>query len=316
MNRLGLIKNNIIWIVFGSAFFYIVFILYSDASEISDNFLNVRIELVFPVFLLILISHMIKSIRQKEFLCLLGEKISFKHNLIIYMAGMSMISTPGGVGMFIKSHFLKKKFQIKTNKSFSVIFLERFHDLLAVTCIVIFSLIAAFSLISTTLVIISCILLIGIYLSITNLNIFSFILRKLSTIEFLRKKISGIGPNESFAILTQPKAMTKGWITSISGWSLDSLAVYVGFLAFNVDLGYLLTSQIYFTSLGYGVLSLMPGGIGVTEGIADYLLVQQGLNLSVASSLVVFTRLATMWFATIIGVIFTRFALKQKIDIS
>mgnify|MGYP000258921342 CR=1 FL=1 len=92
------------------------------------------------------------------------------------------------------------------------------------------------------------------------------------------------------------------------------MAVYIGFLAFNVDLGYLLTSQIYFTSLGYGVLSFMPGGIGVHESVADLLLVQQGLELFVASSLVILTRLCTMWFATIMGVIFTRIAIKQKLQ--
>jgi uncharacterized protein (TIRG00374 family) len=316
MNSSDLMKNNIMWIVLGSAFFYIVFILYSDASEISEHFLHVKVEFVFLVFLIGIVSHVIKSIRQKEFLSSLDEKISFKQNLVIYLAGMSMISTPGGVGMFIKSHYLKRQFQINNNKSFAVIFLERYHDLLAATSIIVFSLVLAFSWISATLVIISCLLLVGVYLAITNLGVFSFIHKKLSMIKFLEKKLSGIGPTESLFILTRPKAMTKGWFTSMVGWSLDSLAVYIGFLAFNVDLGYLLTSQIYFTSLGYGVLSLMPGGIGVTEGIADYLLVKQGLHLSIASSLVVFARLTTMWFATIIGVVFTRFALKQKVSVS
>ena len=72
-----------------------------------------------------------------------------------------------------------------------------------------------------------------------------------------------------------------------------------------------MTSQIYFTSLGYGVLSLLPGGIGVNESIADFLLVRQGLDLSIASSLVILTRLSTVWFATITGVMFTRVALKK-----
>jgi uncharacterized protein (TIRG00374 family) len=106
--------------------------------------------------------------------------------------------------------------------------------------------------------------------------------------------------------------MTKGWLLSILGWGVDSLAVYVVFLALNIDLGYILTSQIYFTSLGYGVLSLLPGGIGINESIADFLLVRQGLDLSIASSLVILTRLSTVWFATIIGVMFTRVALKKS----
>jgi uncharacterized protein (TIRG00374 family) len=165
-------------------------------------------------------------------------------------------------------------------------------------------------------VIISCFLLVVIYLVITNLNLFSFVHKKLLMIKFLKKRLPEISPNESFFILTRPKVMTKGWLIGMAGWGLDSLAVYVGFLALGVDLGYVLTSQIYLTSLGYGVLSLIPGGIGVTEGIADYLLVQQGLTISIASSLVIFTRLATIWFSTSIGVVFTRFALKQKANIS
>jgi len=59
----------------------------------------------------------------------------------------------------------------------------------------------------------------------------------------------------------------------------------------------------------------LPGGIGVTEEVFDYLLVNQGLDLSIASALVIFTRLTTLWSATIIGFIFTRYALKQKVNL-
>jgi len=312
MKGLDLIKGNIIWIVLGSLFFYVALILFSDAEKISDHFIHIRIELIFLVFLFGISSHIIKSFRQKEFLQMVDEKIPFKKNLIIYLAGLSLIATPGGIGTFIKSKFLKSKFGIPNNKSISVIFLERYHDLLAATSIILFSFLVSFSLISTTLVIISSFLLIVVYLLISNMKTFSFIHNKLLKIKFIAKRLPEVGPDESFFILTRPKAMTKGWLISITGWGLDSLAVYIGFLAFNVDLGYLLTSQIYFTSLGYGILSLIPGGIGVTEGIADYLLVNQGLDLSIASALVIFTRLTTLWSATIIGLIFTRYALKQK----
>ena len=315
MNGLDLIKGKIIWVVLGSLFFYVVLILFSDASKISDHFFHIRIELIFLIFLFGILSHIIKSFRQKDFLQMIDEKIPFKQNLIIYLAGLSLITTPGGIGTFIKSKYLKHKFGIPNNKSISVIFLERYHDLLATTTIILISFSISFSWISATLVIISSFLLILVYLLICNMKTFSFIHNKLLKIKFIAKRFTEVGLNESFFILTRPKAMTKGWLISIGGWSLDSLAVYIGFLAFNVDLGYLLTSQIYFTSLGYGILSLIPGGIGVTEGMADYLLVKQGLDLSIASSLVIFTRLTTLWFATIIGVIFTRYALKQKVNL-
>jgi len=308
-------KGNVVWIVLASLFLYAALILFSDVGKVSDHFINIRIEMVFLVFAIVISSHILKIFRQKYLLERVNEKILLKQNLIVYLAGLALVFTPGGVGVFIKSHFLKQKFGIKNSKSFPVIFLERYHDLFAATTLILVSLWISFSWISATLVAISFFLLLVVYLVITRLDVFSFVRDRLLKIKFLTERLPETGPNESFFILTRPIAMIKGWLMSVAGWSLDSLAVYVGFLALGVDLGYVLTSQIYLTSLGYGVLSLIPGGIGVTEGIADYLLVQQGMTISVASSLVIFTRLATIWFATSVGMIFTRFALKQKDNI-
>ena len=314
MEILELIKTKILWIILATILFYVLLIFISDVDKISEHFSQIRIEFLFLIFGLVFLSHIVKSFRQKEFLNLLGEKISSIQNMVIYMAGLSLINTPGGVGTFIKSLYLKERFQVPADKSISVIFMERFHDLLAGTTIIIASLSIYLGAISISLVVISSIILVGTFLLIRKKNFSVFVYSKLSKIKFISKRLPDVGPSESFSILTNPKGMTKGWIISIVGWGIDSLAVYVVFLALNVDLGYILTSQIYFTSLGYGVLSFMPGGIGVHESVADLLLVRQGLELFVASSLVILTRLCTMWFATIMGVIFTRIAIKQKLQ--
>ena len=312
MKILELIKTKFLWIILATVFFYILLILISDVDEISKHFLQIRIEFLFLIFLLVFVSHIVKSFRQKDLLCMLGEKIPSSQNFVIYMAGLSLINTPGGVGTFIKSIYLKKSFKVPTDKSIAVIFLERYHDLLAGTSIILLSLSVYFSLISLSLVVISFVILVGVFFLIRNQNFSVFVYKKLSKIKFISQRLPDVGPSESFSILTNPKNMTKGWLFSILGWGVDSLAVYLVFIALNIDLGYILTSQIYFTSLGYGVLSLLPGGIGVNESIADFLLVRQGLELSIASSLVILTRLSTMWFATIIGVLFTRVAIKQN----
>ena len=312
MKILELIKTKFLWIILATVFFYILLILISDVDEISKHFLQIRTEFLFLIFLLVFVSHIVKSFRQKDLLYMLGEKIPSSQNFVIYMAGLSLINTPGGVGTFIKSIYLKKSFKVPTDKSIAVIFLERYHDLLAGTSIILLSLSVYFSLISLSLVVISFVILVGVFFLIRNQNFSVFVYKKLSKIKFISQRLPDVGPSESFSILTNPKNMTKGWLLSILGWGVDSLAVYLVFLALNIDLGYILTSQIYFTSLGYGVLSLLPGGIGVNESIADFLLVRQGLELSIASSLVILTRLSTMWFATIIGVLFTRVAIKQN----
>lgn len=314
MSTVDLIKKKFLWIVLGMIIFYILLILISDVEKISESFLQIKVEFLFLIFALGFVSHVVRSFRQKDLLHTLDEKIPSLQNMFIYMSGLSLTTTPGGIGTLIKSIYLKEKFDVPTEKSIAVIFIEKYHDLLAGTSIIITTLLFYSSAISLSLVIISLAILGSFYLLITNQRMFVYVYSRLSKIRFISKNLPEVGPTKSFSILTNPKNMIKGWLFSILGWSIDSLAVYVVFLSLNVDLGYLLTSQIYFTSLGYGVLSFLPAGIVVNEGLADFLLVRQGLNLSVAASLVILMRLCTVWFATVIGIVFTRIALKQKIN--
>lgn len=313
MTKLDTIKKKFLWIVLGAALFYVLLILVSDAGQISRHFLQIRTEFLVLILGFVFLSHVVKSVRQKELLGVLDEKLSFVPNLLIYMAGLSLINTPGGAGTFIKSVYFKEKFKIPTGKSISVIFLERFHDLLAGTSIILASLLIYFNAISASLVLISSVILCGVYLMIRKRNFSVFVYNKLSRIKFISKYLpEDIGPTPYFSILTKPKNMTKSWLFSVFGWGIDALAVYAVFLALNVNLGFIVTFQIYFTSLGYGVLSLLPGGIGVNESIAEVMLLQQGLEVFVASSVVILMRLSTVWFATIIGIIFTRFVMQYN----
>ncbi|MDH3278251.1 MAG: flippase-like domain-containing protein [Nitrosopumilus sp.] len=313
MALIDLIKKRFLWVVIGAILFYILFILVSDVEKIFESFLQIKVEFLILIFALGFVSHLVKSLRQKDLLNTLGEKISYLQNMSIYMAGLSLITTPGGIGTFIKSIYLKERINVPTEKSIAIIFIERYHDLLAGTSIILVSLLLYSSTISLSLMIFSAIILGGTYLLLKSQRIFTSFYSRLLKIKFISKNFPKVEPTKSFSTLTSSKSMTKGWLFSILGWSIDSLAVYLVFLSLNVDLGFLLTSQIYFTSLGYGVLSFLPAGIGVNEGVADFLLIRQGLDFSVASSLVILTRLSTLWFATAIGVIFTRMELKQTV---
>ena len=108
MEILQFIKTKILWVILLVIAFYVVFILVSDVEKISEHFLQIRTEFLFLILFLVFLSHIVKSFRQKELLNNLGEKISTKQNLVIYMAGLTLLNTPGGVGTFIKSIYLKK----------------------------------------------------------------------------------------------------------------------------------------------------------------------------------------------------------------
>lgn len=187
MKMLDVIKKKFLWIILGTAFFYVLLIAVSDVGKISESFLQIRVEFLFLIFALAFFAHVIKSFRQKDMLGMLGEKIPSTQNMIIYMSGLSLVTTPGSVGTFIKSIYLKKIFNISTEKSIAVIFLERYHDLLAGTSIILVTLLIHFGLASLSLIVISSVLLGCLYLLIKSQKIFLSVYSKLLKINFISK---------------------------------------------------------------------------------------------------------------------------------
>ncbi|HEX5063643.1 MAG TPA: flippase-like domain-containing protein, partial [Kofleriaceae bacterium] len=79
----------------------------------------------------------------------------------------------------------------------------------------------------------------------------------------------------------------------------------------HVDLG--LAMVIYAGTTIAGALSFLPGGLGVTEGAMSMALVKGAAKLdpSTAVAATLLTRLATLWFAVVIGVAFLALARRR-----
>jgi uncharacterized protein (TIRG00374 family) len=141
-------------------------------------------------------------------------------------------------------------------------------------------------------------------LLITQNKIFNSIKIFLNKINKIKKISTSIDDSkESFTLLTK-----KNNFLEMIGWSLIAkfaqfFAVYFIFLSLNIDLGLLLSGQIYYTSLILGTLSFLPAGIIITESTMIAILLNQGLDFSLATLLVIFTRLVTTWLGTFLGIV-------------
>ena len=70
-----------------------------------------------------------------------------------------------------------------------------------------------------------------------------------------------------------------------------------------MDQPFLLVVFVFAVSSLLGVLSMLPGGIGAVEaGLAVQFVTLAGLSSGTAGALTFVIRLATLWFATLIGV--------------
>ena len=306
------IKINRFWIIFLVIFVYVSITFFADITKITYNFQKVNYEYLILILFIETIAITVKSIRQKEFLKNIGVKISFKENFLIYLAGLSFVATPGGAGTLIKAEFLKRKYGFDRSKTVPVIILERFHDILAVTSVIIFILLFLFNWPSMIVVIISVGLISAVYLILRNKSLLKKLLSRISKIKYFEKYTPKSVFNDSIDALIRPKVIVKGWAISLLAWFIEGLGVYVSFLAFKQDVDFFSVIQFYFTSLNYGAISLIPGGVGVTESSFLGLLLLEGLDLSLSTAIVLFVRITTIWFATILGFLAYRYAFKNS----
>lgn len=299
-------KKKIIFI-FGIIGVYLSIIVYSDINELSNTIQTFKIEFLPLILGIIFSSLIIKSIRQKIFLKEIGLDLSFKKNIMIYIFGMSLIATPGGSGNIIKSEFLKQKYGFSRSKTIPIVLFERYHDLLG-TILILGTLISLFFLLSAAIILLgSIILLIFLSLIIYKIELIKKIQNKFKTIKILNKFTPNDEFNESVKILSKPKIFFKGLLLTIPGWIVDAFGVYLIFLAFNQDFGFIITTEYYFTATLFGAISMIPGGLGITDGSLLALIQLNEVKESVASAIVLFVRLCTIWFVTGLGFISAKF---------
>ena len=304
-------RNTIIFSVVGIILFYVIFSIFSDIDKISDHFQNFNF-LFLPLILSIqFLALFIRSTRQKLFLSSLGVDLSFSRNFIVYLIGMSLIFTPGGTGSVIKSFYLKKNFQTSHSKIVPVVASERYYDLFGITILIILSILFIYNVGSIIIASITSILLVSIFIIIKNKKFLKIIENKFSKINFLKKFIPGDEFHETIEKLSKPNLMIKGISLTILSWIVDAIAVFFVFQGFLQNLDLFQTLQIYYTSLAYGAISLLPGGIGITEGSLLGMLLLNNIEISIAASIVIMIRLTTIWFATVCGLTMLRFIFKN-----
>jgi len=214
----------------------------------------------------------------------------------------------------IKSYFLNKKFGIIYSKTIPVIITEKYHDILAP--IIFISIVLFFIDISDEIQIIAIIsgiiMLLFYFILAKKKNILQTLIHKTSKIKFLNKFERNLFDNyDSFHSLSNYKPFILGFLVGISSIFIDGLAIFFGFLSLGVDFGFLNSVAIVYTANILGLISFIPGGFGVVEVTLLGLLLQSGFVLAVAASMLLITRLSSVWFQIFVGSIVQFYLLKK-----
>ena len=296
-------ENNIILVIVVAVAVYAIFLFISDYQKISDVVIDFRIEYLIPILSLVTASWIPLILMWHLLLKKNGINIPFRKNILIWLSGSALSLTPGQIGWIIKSQLIKTLYDIPRTKTAPVVLVEKFYALTGGIIAGIIGIII--SGMDFNLVLFSITILSVIFFLIYYRPVFQYGLKRITKFKFFSKYSDNI--TDSYEILrnsTGPGIASICIVLAISYWILVSLAVYLTLLAFGIEgTSFLKTISIYTSSVVIGVISFIPGGLGITEGSLVGLFTLEGIDVSLALILSVIIRLVTLWYSISIGFI-------------
>ena len=297
------IGNKILIVVIAVIGLYAAFLIYSDINTISSKISDFKIEIIPVILLLVTSGWFVLFFRWHLLLRNAKIFIPVKDSFLIFTSGFALTIIPGKVGELVKSQLLKTKFGIARSKTVPIVILEQFYSAIGIVTLSFFG-IWYFEL--------------GVYVLgfFTAALVFVFVL--LSSRKAFNKIVSLLEKRQFTSKLVEPLSSSydaikngiRGPITlyasglSILFWLIEAISIYFILSAFEVEaIGFLTIISTYTTSIMLGILSFLPIGIGVVEGTLTSFFTMQGIDVSLALTIVVVIRLFTRWYGVSFGFI-------------
>jgi glycosyltransferase 2 family protein len=261
----------------------------------------------FPIFLFLSsLNFFFRFIRWQYLLKKIHVNVSIKNSLLIFLSGLAMAVTPLRTGELMKSAMIKKITGDKISHTAPLVFVERLTD--AIGMLILMSAGLAIFHYGQSVFFLSLIVVVAFIMIVNNEKMSFKIIKIISKLPILsRHSEKFVNLYSSSKILLEYKSLlpliflsTLAWGSTVVGGSLIFFLLGVRF-SFTILLSF---SFIFCFSGAIGFLTAIPGGLGISEASVtglSILLLSIPKDIAVAGVLI--TRLSTLWFGTVIGII-------------
>jgi glycosyltransferase 2 family protein len=259
--------------------------LYADFGRLGDELASFRWEL-FPLALaLTALNYLVRFWRWQLYLARLAIVVPAGRSFAIFVAGLSGTITPAKVGEVLKCVLLKRGFDVPVRRSVPLVLAERVTD---ATGVVVLALAAGAGTTRWPLVALAVVGVVAIVVVVRSPLLDRF-------------SVLGEAPEAARVLLRTPLLVGMTALSAVS-WFFECLAAYVCVRGLRLDLT--LDDTVLVFSLGSlaGALSLLQGGLGVAEtSMTGLIEVLSDASRAAAVAATVLIRLATLWFAVVLG---------------
>lgn len=276
---------------------YAGFTLWSGAEEALNAARRLGLGGGALLLALSLFNYALRFGRWQLYLKRLGYAVPAIPSLRYYLASFAFTATPGKLGEAVRSFYLKPH-GVPYSASLSALFVERLFDLAA------------------TLVLAALgVFYFGRYLPLVTLPVTAIllVLLLLASARFrgwlrrgpLGRRAGVLDALETASVLSRGKLLGAGFLLSLLGWGAEAVAFHLVVTLLGLELPLIASLGIYGLAISIGAMSFLPGGLGGTEATMILLLTLSGASAADAGAATILLRLATLWFAVALGIIFT-----------
>jgi uncharacterized protein (TIRG00374 family) len=300
MEKLG--KNLVLAVVLGVAVFAALTV-FADFGKVSAALSGFDLALIPAILGLVSLSYAGRFLRWLYYLKVLKVSVPLGQNAAIFAAGLSMTISPGKLGEVLKSVFVRHASGAPIARTAPAVVAERATD---GTGMVLWGFIGAFALNLPPWTMLAflgvAVFGIAVLRSKTLSLLAERVLLKLPLVHKLAPHLGSFHGASNELLGARP--LLFGTAISFFSWGLECLGVYLCAVGLGADAGFLMVTFVFAVSSLLGVLSMIPGGIGAVEaGLALQFVRLAGLSSGLAAALTFVIRLATLWWATLLGIL-------------
>jgi len=283
-----------------TAVIFLLLGLFADLDQVSASFFSFRWTFLPLILALAFVNYILRFFKWDRYVRLLDVPLTRRESLAIFFAGLAMSVTPAKFGEVLKSYLVKQRCGVPMSRTAPIVFAERVTDFIALVLLALIGVISfqygrAVPLVGLLLV---CLLL-GL---IFQRNIWNRCVRLVESIPRFRPWARKLDmAYESTVHLLKPRELFLATGLSLPAWLAEGIGCYLAFRGMDIFISLSSSVFIYSFSTLVGALTMLPGGIGGTEGSLTALALMYGASKPAAVSATVLIRLCTLWFAVLLG---------------
>jgi uncharacterized protein (TIRG00374 family) len=282
------------------AVIYLAMAVYAGWDELSRVLVAFPPWLALPVLLLSLANYLLRFLRWQLYLRRSGVAVPTGLSMRIFFSGLVMSVTPGKLGELLKAYLVRTHTNTPVTTTGPVVIAERLTDLLALVVLLFvgslvyrtgwMELLASAAITSTLVVLLA---------SPQATRLALAIVERVPPLRRFGQRLERAWVSMRF--LLRPGLLVQATLLGSLAWFAECCGFGLVLHGLGVAEPLARATFIYSFSTLVGALLLLPGGLGGTEGSMVALLVADGAVKASAVAATFLTRLATLWFAVLVG---------------